>query len=109
MTFAPAILPALLALADELDDGSRSIAEVWRELGVAARAQRLFQPSYESVRRLVHTIRARRRETYSRVVRALVLTAEYLLNTRPRASIVDDVWSGADIERRRERYRWKRL
>ena len=104
MKFAPAIRPQLFALMDELDDGARPIAEVWRELGHLARARRLLQPSYESVRRAVHDLREQRRLQYSRLKRAAVLSAEFLWNTRDRKGIVLDVWDGADIDRRRERY-----
>ena len=61
MQFAPAVHPTLILLTDELDDGSEVIAAIWRELGRRARAQRLLQPSYETVRRLVHVQRGWRR------------------------------------------------
>lgn len=105
MRFAPAIHPQLLRLIDELDDGQRGIASIWRDLGYAARARRLLQPSYESVRRIVNEIRARRRLEYSKVKRAAILTAEYLWNTRDRKGIVLDAVFGDDLDRRRELYR----
>jgi hypothetical protein len=104
MHFAPAIHPTLIRLADELDDGTEVIAAIWRELGRRARRQQLFQPSYESVRRIVHAQRAWRRLEYSRVKRAAILTAEFLWNTRNRKAILLDAFDGADIERRRAQY-----
>jgi hypothetical protein len=109
MTFSPAILPVVFELIDELDDEKKGIAAIWRELGAALRERGYFQPSYESVRRIVNAVREARREAYSKLKRAIVLTAEYLWNTRARSSIVNDVWTGADIERRRDEYRWRRL
>jgi hypothetical protein len=102
--FAPAIRPQLFELMGELDDGERPIAEVWRELGYLARARKLLQPSYESVRRAVHGLRELRRLQYSRLKRAAILSAEFLWNTRDRKGIVLDAWDGRDVERRRERY-----
>jgi hypothetical protein len=104
MDFAPAIQPPLIRLVDELDDGQEVIAAIWRELGHRARKQQLLQPSYESVRRLVHVQRAWRRLVYSRLVRAVILTTEFLWNTRNRKTILLDAFDGADIERRRPRY-----
>ena len=105
MHFAPSIRPQLVALVGELDDGKRGIAAISRELGRRARAQSLYQPSYESVRRLVHAHRETMRLAYSRAKRAALLTAEFLWNTRDRKGIVLDVYDGADIERRRDLYR----
>jgi len=108
MHFAPAIHPTLIGLIEELDDGRVGIASIWRELGHRARPQNLLQPSYESVRRIVHAQRAWRRIEYSRVVRAAVLTAEFLWNTRNRKAILLDAFDGDDIERRRALYRTAR-
>ena len=105
MQFAPAIHPELIRLVDDLDDGTTVIASIWRELGRRARSRKRLQPSYESVRRLVHEQRARRRLEYSRVRRAAILTAEFLWNTRDRRGIVLDVFDGQDIGRRRSLYR----
>jgi hypothetical protein len=105
MHFAPAIHPALIRLADELDDGTEVIAAIWRELGRRARRQQLLQPSYESVRKIVHTHRLWRRLEYSRLRRATILTAEFLWNTRNRKAILLDALDGADVARRRELYR----
>jgi hypothetical protein len=105
MEFAPAVRPQLLDLIDALDDDTRGIASIWRELGRAARARGLFQPSYETVRRLVHAQRERRRLTYLRLKRAAILSAEFPWNTRNRKGILLDLYDGADIERRPELYR----
>jgi hypothetical protein len=104
MDFAPAIRPELLAIVGELDDGTRGIASIWRELGRRARARGLCQPSYESVRRLVHAQRERAALAYSSLKRAAILTAEFLWNTRDRKGILLDAYDGADVDRRRERY-----
>jgi hypothetical protein len=104
MHFSPAIRPQLLDLIEKLDDDTRGIASIWRELGQAARARGLYQPSYESVRRLVHLCRERRRLAISHLKRGAILTAEFLWNTRSRKGILLDALDGADIERRRERY-----
>ena len=104
MYFAPAIHPTLIRAVDELDDGTEVIAAIWRELGRRARTQRLLQPSYESVRRLVHAQRAWRRLVYSRLMRAAILTTEFLWNTRSRKTILLDAFDGADIEWRGARY-----
>jgi len=105
MHFSPAVRPQLLVLIDRLDDDTRGIAAIWRELGRAARARGLLQPSYETVRRLVHAQRERRRLAVSQLKRAAILAAEFLWNTRDRKGIVLDVFDGADIERRRDLYR----
>lgn len=78
MTFSPSIGPRLVELVDQLDDGKTGIAAIWRELGHLARAQRLFQPSYESVRRLVHALREWRRLMRLRARRAAVLMVDVL-------------------------------
>jgi hypothetical protein len=101
MQFAPAIHPTLIRLVDDLDDGSEVIAAIWRELGHRARRQKLLQPSYESVRRLVHVQRAWRRLEDSRAKRIAILTAEFVWNTRNRKAILLDVLDAADLERRR--------
>jgi hypothetical protein len=101
MQFAPAVDPTLIRLTDELDDGSEVIAAIWRELGHRARALGLLQPSYETVRRLVHVQRAWRRLLDLRLKRAAILAAEFLLNTRNCKAILLDSFDGADIERRR--------
>jgi hypothetical protein len=104
VTFAPAIRPQLLDLIEALDDDTRGIASIWRELGHVARSLGLIQPSYESVRRIVHVQRAVRRLTYSQARSVAILAAEFLWNTRNRKGIVLDIIDGADLERRPERY-----
>jgi hypothetical protein len=108
VTFAPHIGPRIFQLIDQLDDGKKPRAQIWRELGALLRAEGRLQPSYESIRRIVNTVRALRALAYSKVKRALVLSAEYLWNLRDRKGILLDVLDGADIDRRRERYKWKR-
>src|SRR4051812_44917360 len=105
MHFAPAVRPQLLVLIDALDDDKRGIASIWRELGRAARARGLFQPSYETVRGLVHAQRERRRLAYSQLKRGAILAAEFLWNTRNRKGTLLDVFDGGDIERRPGLYR----
>ena len=107
MTFAPHIGPRIFELIDQLDDGKKPRAQIWRELGALLRAEGRLQPSYESIRQIVNTVRELRRLAYSKLKRAVVLTAEYLWNLRDRKGILLDVLDGADIERRRERYRWR--
>jgi hypothetical protein len=102
--FSPAIHPQLIRLVDRMDDGSEPIAPIWRELGYRARAQNLLQPSYESVRRLVHAQRAARRLEYSRLKRGLLLTVEALWRTRPAVDILNDVITGDDIRRNLHEY-----
>ena len=101
MHFAPAVRPQLLALIDALDGDERGIASIWRELGRAARARGLFQPSYETVRRLVHAQRERRRLASLRLKRAAILAAEVLWDRRLRSRILLGVFDGAGSERRR--------
>lgn len=109
MQFAPALHPELIRLADDLDDGREIIAAIWRELGHRARAQALLQPSYESVRRLVHAQRAwRRRLEHLRLRRAAILAAEFLFAMRNLRGLPLDVLDGAEIERRRELHRTAR-
>jgi hypothetical protein len=92
-------------LLRELDDGSSAIADVWRALGHRARAEGLLQPSYATVRTLVRDLREERRLEYSRALRAAILAVEFLWNTRDRKGILLDAFDGADIERRRDRYK----
>jgi hypothetical protein len=103
MQFSPAVRPQLLVLIDALDDDTRGIAAIWRELGHAARARGLFQPSYETVRRLVHRQRTLRL-AYAQLRRAAML-AEFLWNTRGRKGTMLEAFDGADIARRRNLYR----
>lgn len=105
MQFAPAIQPTLIRLVDDLDDGSDAIAAIWRELGHRARAQKLLQPSYESVRRLVHAQRAFRRLQHFRLKRATILAAELVWTTRVRRAILLDALDRAEVERRPHLYR----
>ena len=108
MQFAPAVHPTLIRLTGELDDGSEVIAAIWRELGRRARAQQLLQPSYETVRRLVHVQRALRRLRDVRLKRAAIFAADYLLKARNRKTTLLGAFDGTDIARRQELYRTAR-
>lgn len=107
MQFAPALHPTLIHLIGELDDGSEVIAAIWRELGRRARAQQLLQPSYETVRRLVHVQRAWRRLLDVRLRRAAIFAADYLLKARNRKATLL-TFDGAEIARRQALYRTAR-
>ena len=101
MRFSPAIDPELVDLLDELDDGTKVIAALWRELGRRARRLRLLQPSYESVRRLVHAQRERRKLELLRLKRATVLAFDLLWRLPDPRSLVLDLRSVTAAERRR--------
>jgi hypothetical protein len=104
MRFSPAIDPTLIRLLARMDDGSEPIAPIWRELGRRARARNLLQPSYESVRRLVHAQRAARRPEYSRLKRGLILTVEAMWRSRPAVDILNDLITGDDLRWRLHEY-----
>jgi hypothetical protein len=57
----PRIDTRLLAALERLDDHDVPIAETHRRLAHVARRLRLFRPSYEQVRRLVHLARRKGR------------------------------------------------
>ena len=90
MQFAPAVRPQLLDLIDALDDDTRGIASIWRELGRIARSRGLVQPCYESVRRIVHAQRAARRLAHEQLQRAAVVLAEYRRRARRRTRLLLD-------------------
>ena len=56
---APRIPYELVQVIRALDDGTRTIAEIWRCAGDAAETLRLAQPSYQQVRVIVHEVRGR--------------------------------------------------
>lgn len=58
---APRIHSSLVERLARIDDGTRPIAELNRELGAFAEARGLTRPSYECVRELVHLTRSLRR------------------------------------------------
>jgi hypothetical protein len=66
MKFSPALAPQVCAMIRDFDDGTCAIAAIWRDVGHRARRRKLLQPSYESVRRLVHAQRRRPSRPYSR-------------------------------------------
>jgi len=84
LAFAPRIDTRLVAALERLDDRDVPIAETYRRLGRMARELRLFRPSYEQVRRLIHLARREGR---------LPSTADLLLdvafNLRPPAALMD--------------------
>jgi hypothetical protein len=83
--FAPAIEPSLARLVAELDDDTRAIAAIWRELGHRARAAGLYQPSYESIRRIVHAHRALRRLLYAKIVHSVGTAVELAWRVQQRS------------------------
>jgi hypothetical protein len=103
MQFSPAIHPDLIDLLDDLDDGTEVIAAIWRELGRRARGLRLVQPSYESVRRLVHAQRERRKLEWLRLKRATVLAFDILWRLPDPRTLVLDLAAGGAPRRRRPR------
>jgi hypothetical protein len=104
MKFSPGIEPALRAMIHDVDDGACGIATIWREVGYRARNRKLLQPSYESVRRLVHGQRRRRNASYSRLKRAAILAWELVFQARKPSFVVLDLITGADIDRRLQLY-----
>lgn len=91
LAFAPRIDSRLIAALERLDDRDVPIAETYRRLGRVARELRLFRPSYEQVRRLVHLARRRGRLPSAGDVlldvafnlRPPTALMDYLLDTRP--------------------------
>ncbi len=87
LAVAPRLHPALHEALVALDDPDVPIAETYRRLAAFARGRRLFRPSYEHVRRLIHAIRR------IRAARARGGTAKVLLqvayNVRPPTALVD--------------------
>jgi hypothetical protein len=104
MKFSPAIGPQLRAMIREADRGDAEIAAIWREVGHRARRRKLLQPSYESVRRLVHEQRRRPALGYSRVKRAAILVYELVFATRDPRLVILDAITGDDIDRRLHLY-----
>jgi hypothetical protein len=108
MKFSPAIAPQVRRMIRDVDDGRSEIAAVWREVGRRARRGKCLQPSYESVRQLVHEQRRLRRETwpqYSRLKRAAILAFELVFGTRDPRLVILDAITGDDIDRRQHIYR----
>jgi len=91
LAFAPRIDSRLVAALERLDDRGVPIAETYRRLGRVARELRLFRPSYEQVRRLVHLARRNGRLPSAGDVlldvafnlRPPTALMDYLLGTRP--------------------------
>jgi hypothetical protein len=107
MKFSPAIAPTVIALIADVDDGRCEIAAVWREVGRRARKRKCLQPSYESVRRIVHAqrrLQSRTWPSYSRLKRAALLAFELAFDTRDHRLVILDAITGDDIDRRPHLY-----
>jgi hypothetical protein len=105
--FSPAIDLQLYRMIASADDGVCEIAAIWREVGHRARRRKLLQPSYESVRRLVHAQRRAQHPawpSHSRLKRAAILTYELVFQTRPARLVILDAITGDDIDRRPHLY-----
>jgi hypothetical protein len=103
MQFSPPIQSQIRLLVRDVDDGTVAIAAVWRAAGHRARRRKLLQPSYESVRRLVHEQRRGTRtvgRAYCRTKRWAILAYELVFQLRDRRSIMLDAITGDDIDRR---------
>lgn len=105
---APRIAWLLVAALPELDDGERSIADVWRDVGSLAASLALPRPSYEQTRVLVRRERAVRAAT--REIRELALDG--LLRARSPHEATDRAWETiASVRAARERIqderRWR--
>jgi hypothetical protein len=59
---APRLDSRLIAATGRIDKSSTSIAETYRRVALVAENLGLPRPSYESIRRIAHLIRARRRD-----------------------------------------------
>jgi hypothetical protein len=59
---APRLSAQLVAATANVDDGSKPIAETYRQVAAVAEALGLSRPSYESIRRVTHELRARKRD-----------------------------------------------
>jgi hypothetical protein len=68
MVFATRLTPRLRRSLRRLDDGTRPIAEVNRLLGAQAERSGVLRPSYEQVRRAVHSSRIERTPQRARIV-----------------------------------------
>jgi hypothetical protein len=58
---SPRSAPWLAVVVEEVDDGTRSIADICRRVGIVADRLRLTRPSYEQVRTVVQERRSRAR------------------------------------------------
>jgi hypothetical protein len=62
LQFAPRVSAQLAAATANVDDGKRPIAETYRDVAAIAETLGLPRPSYETIRRLTHQLRARKRD-----------------------------------------------
>jgi hypothetical protein len=88
---APRVDSRLVAVVERLDDRHVPIAETWRRVRLVAAELGLTRPSYEQVRRIVHTARLKgRRPTAADTlldiafrVRPPTALIDYLADTAP--------------------------
>jgi hypothetical protein len=59
---APRLSAQLVAATANVDDGRRPIAETYRQVAAVAEALGLPRPSYETIRRVTHELRAHKRD-----------------------------------------------
>jgi hypothetical protein len=59
---APRLDARLVVATANVDDSRRPIADTYRQVAVVAEALGLARPSYESIRRIVHQVRVRKRD-----------------------------------------------
>jgi hypothetical protein len=86
---APRLDPRLHRELARLDDPGIPIADTYRALAAFARARRLYRPSYEHVRRLVHALR-RLRAALGRKRRATAqVLFEVAANVKPPTALMD--------------------
>ncbi len=87
LAFAPRLHPRLHAELARLDDPNAPIADTYRRLTAYARTHKLYRPSYEHVRRLVHLLRRLRRHAGRRSTARVLFEVAY--NVRPPTALMD--------------------
>lgn len=75
-----------MAATANADNGSRSIAEIYRRVASLAERLGLPRPSYESIRRIAHQLRARKRDP---AIGQVLLDID--LQRRPPEAIIDAI------------------
>ena len=88
LAFAPRLDPRLHRELARLDDSHVPIAETYRRVAAYARGHRIFRPSYEHVRRLVHDLRRLRRARRASRRSTAQLLFEIADAVRPPAALV---------------------
>ena len=86
---APRIDSRLVAAVERLDDRNVPIAETYRRVARVARELRLYRPSYEQVRRLVHLARR-----LGRMPSAADVLLDVAFNLKPPTAIMDYLVGG---------------